>query len=374
MHVYSERASTCSEGVDRLFCSKDLSQVREVKMKILIHTGKRGSRIEEPLLEAGYTVVEIPDRTAKTNKIAKLWKLITVMVKEQPDLILVDSAGLMCLTAYVLSVLFRIPLVVRVRADIWSIYEEQKEYYTALQRIYELILSKVCQCVFKKSTRLFSVSNHLKETMKEKGIKEEKIRIVRFSIDCERFHPLKKEDDLVRIMSAANFTFKRKTAGLLEILPVVDEVISEHGNIHYFIAGRGKFSKEVEKTLETLGNDNIVYLGYVKNVESLFAETDIFVHYSYLDAYPAAVLEALSSGTPVIANRCGGMVEQVQHGETGFLVDDAVTFKKALTQLITDKEMRKSMGQKGRSFIEKEFTLSAVAECYKNEINDIFNQ
>ena len=341
-------------------------------MKILIHTGKRGSRIEEPISKAGYTVVEIPERMMKSNKAAKFWNLITVMMKEQPDLIIVDSAGLMCLAAYILSKLFRVPPVLRVRADIWGIYAEQTEYYSVSRRIYEMILLRCCECIFRKATRLFSVSDHLKEIMKEKGIEEEKIRVVRFSIDHERFRPAEKRDDTIRILSVANFTYKRKTEGLIQILPIMDEVISEHEHVHYFIAGRGQFSTAIEKALETLKNPQIVYLGYQENIEFLYAEADIFVHYSYLDAYPAAVLEALSSGTPVIANKYGGMVEQVQDGVTGFLVEDVSAFKKALTQLITDKEMRKSMGEKGRSFIMKEFTLKAIAACYRKEINEIF--
>lgn len=343
-------------------------------MKILVHTGKRGTRIEEPIIEAGYTVVGIPERMTKSNRAVKFWNLITVMIKEQPDLIVVDSAGLMCVAAYILSKIFRVPLVLRVRANIWGIYEEQTEYVNVLHRIYEMILLTFCECIFKRTTRLFSVSNHLKEIMKEKGIKEEKIRVVRFSIDLERFHPAKKDNDTIRILSVANFTFKKKTEGLIQILPAVDEVISEHEHVHYSITGRGRFSTEVEKRLETLKNPHIAYLGYQENIESLYAEADIFVHYSYLDAYPAAVLEALSSGTPVIANKYGGMAEQVQDGITGFLVNDILSFKKALTQLIVDKEMRKSMGEEGRSQIMKEFTSQDVTACYKKEIDEIFDK
>lgn len=340
--------------------------------KILIHTSTRGFRIEEPLIHAGYSVTGIPERMAKNHKFLKLLNLINIMIKENPDLILVDSAGLMCISAYFLSRLFRVPLVLRMRADIWAIHEEQKEYYRITRRVYELILLKICETIFKRATRLFPVSRHLKEVMKEKGIEEDKIRIIRLAIDHKRFHPVRKEGKSIRLLSVANLAFKRKTEGLIDILPVIDEVISKYGDVYYQIAGRGRFSKFLKEKLKNLKNkDKIFYLGYQKDIEMQFSKADIFVQYSYLDAYPATVLEAMASGVPVIANRYGGMIEQIENGITGFLVDDVSSFREVLEQLIEDKKMRENMGERGRSFVLERLDISVIAECYKKEIDVI---
>jgi glycosyltransferase involved in cell wall biosynthesis len=337
--------------------------------KILIHTGERGSRIEEPLRYAGYTVVGI--QTTPRRKFMKFLDLIKIIITEAPHVIIVDSAGLMCVSAFVLSTIFRIPLALRVRADIWAIYEEQTEYCSFARRVYELILVKVCTAVFKRSTRLFPVSEYLKGVMIEKGIKKEKIGVLRISVDCERFHPAHTEGPLT-LLSVNNFTFKRKTEGLLDALPVVDDVLSTYGNVVYVIAGRGIFSTRLKEALKTVKNkDRISYIGYEKAIETLFSKADIFLHHSYLDAYPVAVLEAMASGLPVIARRCGGIGEQVQEGVTGFLVDDLPSFQKALVTLIEDRKMRKEMGEKSRSKALEQFDISLIAEGYKKEIDKI---
>lgn len=337
--------------------------------KILLHTGERRSRIEEPLRRAGYSVVGIQGLAA--SKLLKFLDLVKIIRKEHPDLIIVDTAGHMCIAAYFLSRLFRIPFIIRVRADIWAIYEEQKEYCSAVNQLYELILLTVCTAVFKRAARLFTVSEYLKEVVKEKGIKEEKIRVMRTAIDCDRFHPGKGDEKSVTLLSVSNLTFKKKTEGIIDIIPVVDEIISQYKNVEYYVAGRGQFSNMVIKALKKVKNkDKITFVGFKKDIETLYSQADIFIHYSHLDAYPTAVLEAMASGLPVIATRKGGMAEQVKD-TTGFLVDEVTTFKKTLEILIDNSSLRKTMGETGRSLIKESCNLSTIAQEYKKEVDEI---
>lgn len=342
--------------------------------KILIHTSKRGTRIEELLIHAGYSVVGIKERMIKKSKILKLVNLMRLIARETPDLMLIDSAGLMLISAYLLSRLFRIPLLLRVRADIWSIYAEQREYLGRAERVYELILLKICETLYRKSERLFCVSEYLKEILREKGMREERIRVLRFSIDAERFHPIEKDDKRVTLLSVMNFSFKRKTEGLVEVIPVVDEVMSHHENTQYLITGEGKFLPLLqEKLAGTRSKDRVICLGYQESVENLFAEADILIHYSFLDTSPAVVLEAMACGTPVIANRFNGMIEQIQDGVTGFLVDDASSFRNVLEMLVSNRKMREEMGKRGRSFVLENYNISHNAACFKMEIDDVLS-
>ncbi|MBU7015051.1 MAG: glycosyltransferase family 4 protein [Theionarchaea archaeon] len=340
--------------------------------KILIHTSKRGPRIEEPLTYAGYSVVGIPGRMMKKNKILKLVNLTKTVAREDPDLIFVDSAGLMLVTSYVLSRLFRIPLLLRVRADIWSIYDEQREYLGLLKRLYEYILLRICERLYRRSERLFCVSEYLKRVLEEKKIEKERIRVLRFSVDTERFHPVEKDFKRVTFLSVTNFSYKRKMEGLIEILPVVDEIMSQYKDTQYLIAGKGKFLPFLKEKIETMVNkDRIFYVGYQKAVETLYARADILIHYSFLDTSPAVVLEAMACSTPVIANRYDGMIEQVQDGGSGFLADDASSFRDRLETLTKEKKMREEMGKRGRAFVLKNHNISYISACFKREIDEV---
>jgi glycosyltransferase involved in cell wall biosynthesis len=336
---------------------------------ILLHTGERRSRIETPLRHAGYTVVGIKRPAAK---LLKFLGLINIIREKHPNLIMVDSAGYMCIAAYILSRLFNISFIIRVRADVWAIYEEQKEYCSTAAQVYEYLLLTVCTALFKRAARLFTVSEYLKNVIKEKGIKEEKIRVMRTAIDCDRFRPGKGEKKGIILLSVSNLTFKKKTEGIIDIIPVIDEIISQYNTVEYYIAGRGQFSYMVVNALKTVTNkDKMHFVGFKKDIETLYSQADIYVHYSHLDAYPTAVLEAMASGLPVIATRKGGIVEQVKE-TTGFLVDDT-TVKKALRTLIENKSLQKTMGETGRALVKESLNLSCIAQQYKKEIDEVLN-
>jgi glycosyltransferase involved in cell wall biosynthesis len=77
-----------------------------------------------------------------------------------------------------------------------------------------------------------------------------------------------------------------------------------------------------------------------------------------------AVLEAMASGTPVVASRIGGVAEIVQHGVTGFLVTpgDVEELRARLSELLADRALAERMGRAGRDAVLANFTWQAVAE------------
>ena len=73
----------------------------------------------------------------------------------------------------------------------------------------------------------------------------------------------------------------------------------------------------------------------------------------YGEEFGLAPLEAMASGVPVIAWREGGLVETVVEGETGYLVQDAVTLRQRLRLLVHDPERRRLFGQAARRRAER---------------------
>jgi alpha-maltose-1-phosphate synthase len=76
------------------------------------------------------------------------------------------------------------------------------------------------------------------------------------------------------------------------------------------------------------------------------------------------VLEAMASGTPVVASRIGGVAEIVQDGVTGYLVTpgDTAELSARLAQILTDPALAHRLGAAGRALVLERFTWDAVAE------------
>jgi glycosyltransferase involved in cell wall biosynthesis len=77
-----------------------------------------------------------------------------------------------------------------------------------------------------------------------------------------------------------------------------------------------------------------------------------------------SVLEAMASGTPVIASRLDALPEVVRDGETGFLVTpgDVDELRDRIAQLLGDRALAARMGRNGRELLLARFTWDACAQ------------
>lgn len=131
--------------------------------------------------------------------------------------------------------------------------------------------------------------------------------------------------------------------------------------------------------MRTLGNVTIEFLGYIsseKELSKLYASSDVYLHAANADNYPNTILEAMSCGTPCIATSTGGVLEQITHGETGFLVErhDHRKMAEFLVILMRNQSVLREMSSKARSKIEAENNLSKMLTSYDSLYRRIVSQ
>jgi glycosyltransferase involved in cell wall biosynthesis len=76
------------------------------------------------------------------------------------------------------------------------------------------------------------------------------------------------------------------------------------------------------------------------------------------------VLEAMASGTPVVASRVGGVAEIVEDGVTGFLVSpgDTAALRDRLAEILGDPALARRLGSAAHETVLERFTWAKVAE------------
>lgn len=129
--------------------------------------------------------------------------------------------------------------------------------------------------------------------------------------------------------------------------------------LRLLIVGDGPERAEIESATARLGN-RVLFAGYREDVIDVLGAVDVLVHPSSIDAFPTALLEAMSARVPIVATAVGGIPEAVIDSETGVLVTAPATAQalvSALEQLLADPQMRLRMGASGRERFEAEFTL-----------------
>jgi glycosyltransferase involved in cell wall biosynthesis len=77
-----------------------------------------------------------------------------------------------------------------------------------------------------------------------------------------------------------------------------------------------------------------------------------------------AAIEAMASGTPVVASRVGGLAEVVVDGETGFLVEpgDVEALRDRLASVLSDRRLAARLGDNARRLALDRFTWRRCAE------------
>jgi len=124
-----------------------------------------------------------------------------------------------------------------------------------------------------------------------------------------------------------------------------------------------------EGPAEPAVNARVIFAGQVADVQrmaSYYCAADVYLHASRADTFPLAVLEAMSSGLPVVATSVGGIPEQVEQGESGFLVrpGDVAAMAARVSELLRDAARARNMGARGRAIVERNFRFEIQVSAY----------
>ena len=112
-------------------------------------------------------------------------------------------------------------------------------------------------------------------------------------------------------------------------------------------------------------------------VPQYLAAADLFVLPSHLEGMSNAILEAMASGLPVVAQAVGGNPELVENGRCGLLcnVGDADAMSEAIARLAAHDDQRAAMGRAARARAEQIFSLDAMlaryADFYRHAIPNV---
>ncbi len=145
----------------------------------------------------------------------------------------------------------------------------------------------------------------------------------------------------------------------------VIRAIAELGkdDVHYVIAGKGDLADELTGLARDLGiAERVHILGYREDVAELYGAADLFVHPSYREGLPVAVIEAMAAGLPVVASRIRGNVDLIDE-EGGRLVCPCNVrgFAEAIDTVLSNTDMSEKMGAHNRE-VAKNYSTDAVSE------------
>jgi glycosyltransferase involved in cell wall biosynthesis len=118
-------------------------------------------------------------------------------------------------------------------------------------------------------------------------------------------------------------------------------------NARLALVGDGPHRKTLEHHFAGLPVHRAGFL-HGEELASAFASSDVFVMPSRTETLGLVILEAMSSGVPVVAARAGGIPEMIEEGVSGYLFDDESEAAAAIQRLLDSPELRKRIGENAR--------------------------
>lgn len=119
-----------------------------------------------------------------------------------------------------------------------------------------------------------------------------------------------------------------------------------------------------DKLKELLIPDYIEWIGFQKNMLSVYQNSDLVVLPSYREGLPKSLIEACAVGRPIVTTDVPGCRECVKVGFNGCLVPvkDSASLSASIRELLVDTEKRVEYGRNSRSFAEAEFSIGKVIQ------------
>jgi glycosyltransferase involved in cell wall biosynthesis len=151
---------------------------------------------------------------------------------------------------------------------------------------------------------------------------------------------------------------------LVEVMAALER--ARPGRYRLRWAGVGPLADAVRHRAAELGlADCIELVGYVPfgpQLLALYREAHVFVHVSLTEGVPQVLVEALASGTPVVATDVGGVGAALEHGRAGLLVppSDVAALTAAVLSLSDDEQLRSQQARYGLELARAQ-TLEAEA-------------
>lgn len=227
-------------------------------------------------------------------------------------------------------------------------------------------------------------TEYLASTIQKLGCPQNKIEIIPVGVDTNFFSPFENRSCTSEVFKLISVGRLDRVKGQKFAIDALDILKRKGFKVHLSILGEGDERQNLEEIIEEKGLAGEVFLKGKKSpkeVKSVLGEHDIFI----LAAVPVengrretqglATLEAQACGLPVVVFDSGGVKYTVRDGVTGFIVPeyDVEALASRIEKLITDPELRITMGKNAVEFVRSEFSQQKLRKMWRNVYSKIIN-
>ena len=184
------------------------------------------------------------------------------------------------------------------------------------------------------------------------------VSVIPYGADLDLFRPQPRDARTPLTIGAASRLSPEK--GFDSLLRAVATLRARGLALHVLLAGDGPSREPLQRLAAELQLDaQVEFAGELshEDVPALLQRLDIFAMPSTWEGFGVSAVEAAAMALPAVASNVHGIPDVVLDGETGILIPpaDAGALANAIERLAADAELRRTMGDAARRFVEREY-------------------
>lgn len=260
--------------------------------------------------------------------------------------------------------------------QLWSIHE-----IIVNPKIMYQFTSKL---IAKYSNITITDSNAVKKHLDASGyFKNGDVKVIYNGVDSERFTPdiscdylydewkIPRNSKVIGMMGRVN-----SWKGQADFLKAANIIMDQNPDVYTVFVGSAFEGeewreKELAKAIsESPHKDRIVNKGYRTDSEAIYKLYDVFVLPSTNpDPLPTVVLEAMSTGKPIVGYKHGGVCEMVKEDYNGLLAEvcNPSDLAAKIEKLLSNDALRMEMSNNSRKRLLEKFSIDSYVQNYSNE-------
>jgi len=225
-----------------------------------------------------------------------------------------------------------------------------------------------------ESSEVVVNSNFMKSELQRLfGLPFEKINVVPNGINLNTFNGIDRDYDFRRqyamdnekiILFMGRLVYEKGVQHLIAAMP---KILEYYNDSKLIIGGKGGMIDELRAQTSALGLDHKIYFtGYLnsKDVQKMYKCADVSVFPSTYEPFGIVALEAMLSGTPVVASDIGGLNEIINHGYNGMksYAGNANSLADSILTLLYDHKLCDVITKNAQTKVRNEYNWTKIAQ------------
>ena len=199
------------------------------------------------------------------------------------------------------------------------------------------------------------------------GINTQKFRELRIDRKEKRCGLGYGDEDFLAL-TVAEMTPNKNHITILKAMALLKDR-EEFQHIHYLICGRGEMRASLEESARELGiADHVNFLGYRTDAPELYKASDLFLFVTFREGLSVALMEAMSSGMPIVCARIRGNTDLIDDGISGvFSENSPEAVAEHILTMYRDPQRRQMLGEAAAEkalLFDGKNVLNLVKEIY----------